>query len=58
MVFLDITLRRPTQSEATSGRINPSPTKTVTVYFPTSQSAPICVNPLKSVFNLYSKWLL
>ncbi|MCL2048110.1 MAG: hypothetical protein FWG87_05220 [Defluviitaleaceae bacterium] len=31
MVFLDNTARRPTQSEVISGRINPSPTKTVTV---------------------------
>ncbi|MCL2049749.1 MAG: hypothetical protein FWG87_13600 [Defluviitaleaceae bacterium] len=29
MVFLDNTARRPTQSVVTSGRINPSPTKTV-----------------------------
>ncbi|MCL2048209.1 MAG: hypothetical protein FWG87_05730 [Defluviitaleaceae bacterium] len=31
MVFLDNTARRPTQSEVASGRINPSPTKTLQI---------------------------
>ena|GEM_PF-553793 len=46
MVFLDNTARRPTQSEVTSGRINPSPTNPHHVLNPTTKAK------LQQVINL------